>query len=148
MGFLLFNKDGNNTQKKNCGVYTADYLQNLYEGNDWINSKDALTFINITCIPSTHLMAAIHSLQEEEQLRTSQGKWIAIKTKQRDIQKLLTGNNKPIIFDAVDFISNSLELLSSQKVLIERDFKWVSSQRKSQPIDPSNNCINENQIFY
>ena len=147
VGIFTFQQRWEQYTEKTCGVYTADYLQNLYEDNDWINSKDVLTFINITCIPSTHLMAAIHSLQEDEQLRTSQGKWIAIKTKQRDIQKLLTGNNKPIIFDAVDFISNSLELLSSQKVLIERDFKWVSSQRKSQPIDPSNNCINENQIF-
>ena len=130
-----------------CGVYTAPYLQALYEDSEYLKSDDVLYFINVACIPSENIMEAIKALNEGEKLMSAGGKWIATKTKERQISKILMAEKPPIVLDEVSFILNQLQLLSNHSKLIERDFKWVSSQRKSEPIDPSNNIINKDQIF-
>jgi len=147
VGIFTFKERWEQYINETCGVYTAPYLQALYEDSEFLNSTESLYFINVACIPSENLMQAIKALKEGEKLMTAGGKWIATKTKERQISKILLAEKPPIVIEEVSFVLNQLQLLSNHTKLIERDFKWVSSQRKSEPIDPSNNVINKDQIF-
>ena len=147
VGIFTFKERWEQYTQETCGVYTAPYLQALYEDSEFISSTESLYFINVASIPSEGLMTAINALNEGEKLMTAGGKWIATKTKERVISKILLADKPPIVLEEVSFILNQLQLLSSHSKFIERDFKWVISQRKSEPIDPSNNVINKDQIF-
>jgi UDP-N-acetylglucosamine diphosphorylase/glucosamine-1-phosphate N-acetyltransferase len=146
-GIFTFKERWEQYTNETCGIYTAPYLQALYEDSEFLNSTESLYFINVACIPSEGLLKAINALDEGQKLMTAGGKWIATKTMERQISKILLAEKPPIVFEEVSFILNQLQLLSSHTKLIERDFKWVASQRKSEPIDPSNNVINKDQIF-
>ncbi len=76
-------------------------------------------------------MTAINTLKEGEKLMTAGGKWIATKTKERVISKILLADKTPIVLEEFCFVLNHLQLLSRHSKFIERDFKWVASQRKS-----------------
>ena len=147
VGIFSFKERWEQYTNDTCGVYTAPYLQALYEDSEFLKNEDVLYFINVACIPSEKLMEAIKALNEGEKLMTAGGKWIATKTKERQISKILMAEKPPIVMEEVSFVLNQLQLLSNHAKLIERDFKWVVSQRKSEPIDPSNNVINKDQIF-
>jgi UDP-N-acetylglucosamine diphosphorylase/glucosamine-1-phosphate N-acetyltransferase len=147
VGIFSFKERWEQYTHEACGVYTAPYLQALYEDSTFLKNEEVLYFINVACIPSEKLMDSINSLNEGEKLMTAGGKWIATKTKERQISKILIAEKPPIVIEEVSFVLNQLQLLSIHAKLIERDFKWVSSQRKSEPIDPSNNVINKDQIF-
>ena len=147
VGIFSFKERWEQYTNDTCGVYTAPYLQALYEDSEFLKNEEVLYFINVACIPSEKLMEAIKALKEGEKLMTAGGKWIATKTKERQISKILMAEKPPIVIEEVSFVLNQLQLLSNHAKLIERDFKWVTSQRKSEPIDPSNNVINKNQIF-
>jgi len=147
VGIFTFKERWEQYTQETCGVYTAPYLQALYEDSEFLSSTESLYFINVACIPSEDLLKAINNLNEGEKLMTAGGKWIATKTKERQISKILLAEKPPLVFEEVFLIINQLQLLSSHTKLIERDFKWVSNQRKSEPIDPSNNVINKDQIF-
>ena len=147
VGIFSFKERWEQYTNDTCGVYTAPYLQALYEDSEFLKNEEVLYFINVTCIPSEKLMEAIKALNEGEKLMTAGGKWIATKTKERQISKILMAEKPPILMEEVSFILNQLQLLSNHAKLIERDFKWVNSQRKSEPIDPSNKVINKDQIF-
>ena len=147
VGIFSFKERWEQYTHDTCGVYTAPYLQALYEDSEFLKNEEVLYFINVACIPSEKLMEAIKALKEGEKLMTAGGKWIATKTKERQISKILMAEKPPIVIEEVSFVLNQLQLLSNHAKLIERDFKWVTSQRKSEPIDPSNNVINKNQIF-
>ena len=147
VGIFTFKERWEQYTHETCGVYTVPYLQALYEDSEFLNSTESLYFINVACIPSEDLLKAINALDEGEKLMTAGGKWIATKTKERQISKILLAEKPPIVFEEVSLILNQLQFLSIHPKLIERDFKWVVSQRKSEPIDPSNNVINKDQIF-
>ena len=147
VGIFSFKERWEQYTNDTCGVYTAPYLQALYEDSEFLKNEEVLYFINVACIPSDKLMEAIKALNEGEKLMTAVGKWIATKTKDRQISKILMAEKPPIVMEEVSFVLNQLQLLSNHAKLIERDFKWVVSQRKSEPIDPSNNVINKDQIF-
>jgi len=147
VGIFSFKERWEQYTHDTCGVYTAPYLQALYEDSEFLKNEEVLYFINVACIPSEKLMEAIKALNEGEKLMTAGGKWIATKTKERQISKILMEEKPPIVIEEVSFVLNQLQLLSIHAKLIERDFKWVASQRKSEPIDPSNNVINKDQIF-
>jgi UDP-N-acetylglucosamine diphosphorylase/glucosamine-1-phosphate N-acetyltransferase len=147
VGIFSFKERWEQYTLETCGVYTAPYLQALYEDSEFLSTTKSLYFINVACIPSEKLMMAIKALNEGEKLMTAAGKWIATKSKERQISKILMAEKPPIVMEEVSFILNQLQLLSNHAKLIERDFKWVTSQRKSEPIDPSNNVINKDQIF-
>jgi len=147
VGIFSFKERWEQYTDDTCGVYTAPYLQALYEDSAFLKNEEVLYFINVACIPSEKLMEAIKALNEGEKLMTAGGKWIATKTKERQISKILMAEKPPIVIEEVSFVLNQLQLLSIHAKLIERDFKWVASQRKSEPIDPSNNVINKDQIF-
>jgi UDP-N-acetylglucosamine diphosphorylase/glucosamine-1-phosphate N-acetyltransferase len=147
VGIFTFKERWEQYTNETCGVYTAPYLQALYEDSEFLNATESLYFMNVACIPTEGLLKAINALDEGEKLMTAGGKWIATKTKERQISKILLAEKPPIVFEEVSLILNQLQILSSHSKLIERDFKWVASQRKSEPIDPSNNVINKDQIF-
>ena len=147
VGIFSFKERWEQYTNDTCGVYTAPYLQALYEDSEFLKNEEVLYFINVACIPSDKLMEAIKALNEGEKLMTAGGKWIATKTKERQISKILMAEKPPIVMEEVSFVLNQLQLLSNHAKLIERDFKWVVSQRKSESIDPSNNVINKDQIF-
>ena len=147
VGIFSFKERWEQYTNDTCGVYTAPYLQALYEDSEFLKNEEVLYFINVACIPSDKLMEAIKALNEGEKLMTAGGKWIATKTKERQISKILMAEKPPSVMEEVSFVLNQLQLLSNHAKLIERDFKWVVSQRKSEPIDTSNNVINKDQIF-
>jgi UDP-N-acetylglucosamine diphosphorylase/glucosamine-1-phosphate N-acetyltransferase len=147
VGIFSFKERWEQYTHDTCGVYTAPYLQALYEDSEFLKNEEVLYFINVACIPSEKLMESIKALNEGEKLMTAGGKWIATKTKERQISKILIAEKPPIVMEEVSFVLNQLQLLSNHAKLIERDFKWVVSQRKSEPIDTSNNVINKDQIF-
>ena len=147
VGIFSFKERWEQYTNDTCGVYTAPYLQALYEDSEFLKNEEVLYFINVACIPSDKLMEAIKALNEGEKLMTAGGKWIATKTKERQISKILMAEKPPIVMEEVSFVLNQLQLLSNHAKLIERDFKWIVSQRKSEPIDTSNNVINKDQIF-
>jgi len=147
VGIFTFKERWEQYTQENCGVFTAPYLQALYEDSAFLSSTESLYFINVACIPSEGLLKAIHALEEGEKLMTAGGKWIATKTKERTISKILMAEKPPIILEDVSFVLNQLQMLSIHSKLIERDFKWVTSHRNSEPIDSSNNVINKDNIF-
>ena len=133
--------------KETCSVYTAPYLQVLFEDNDFLKNEESLYFINITCIPNEELIAHINALKEGEKLMSATGKWIATKSKDRSFQKILLASLPPITYQEVDFVQDQIQLLSLHTKWIERDLHWVKAKRKSQPIDSSNKVVHPENIF-
>ena len=130
-----------------CGIYTANYLQILFEDSSFLKNEESLYFINITCLPSEELITQINNLKEGEKLMSVSGKWIATKSKERSFQKILLATYPPITFQEVSFIQDSFELLSLHAKWIERDLQWVKGKRKSQLLDSSNKVIHPEHIF-
>ncbi len=128
-------------------IYTVPYLQNLYDGNDFLTTSDSVYFINITCIPSEEIVAEIKSLKTGEKLISTSGKWIATKSEERSITKILLANYAPKTNNSASFVENAVHLIKLNTDFIQRDFNWVKSNRVSQKIDNSNRAINVNQIF-
>lgn len=129
------------------GVYTVKYLQTLYHESNFLKSNESLYFINCTCLPTIELIEQIKILQTGEKLINKDGKWIASKSNERHIQKILLPDLPPKIFNEVSFVTDALQLLSHHKTLIQHDFNWIISNRSSQPIDSTNRVLNESQIF-
>ncbi|MEI7588852.1 MAG: putative sugar nucleotidyl transferase [Chitinophagia bacterium] len=130
-----------------CGIYTAPYLQVLFDDNAFLKTEEALYFINITCLPNEPLIAQINALKEGEKLMSETGKWIATKSKERSFQQILLATFPPIIYNEVSFVQDQIHLLSLHAKWIERDLQWVKANRKSQPIDSSNKVVQPDQIF-
>lgn len=130
-----------------CGIFTADYLQVLFEDNSFLKNEESLFFINITCIPTQKVIEQIHLLKDGEKLMSDSGKWIATKSKERAFQKILLANLPPITYNEVAFIQDQLHLLSLHSKWIERDIEWIKSKKKSQPIDSSNKVVHPENIF-
>ncbi|MFM1755810.1 MAG: hypothetical protein RL621_725, partial [Bacteroidota bacterium] len=128
------------------GIYTADYLQVLYD-TTFLTSNESLTFINISIVPQLFLLEQIKCLQEGEKLITTTGKWIATKSKQRNIANILLAELPPIIVEEVDWVENSVDLLKKQAAFIRADFATVSQNRRSQKVNDTNRLINQDQIF-
>ncbi|MEY4459576.1 MAG: hypothetical protein RIT38_792, partial [Bacteroidota bacterium] len=88
-------------------VYTAAYLQNLYPST-FLNHEDEVVFINATCMPKHQLVESIKALKTGENLMNESGQWIASRTKERSLGKILLGDpsNKKTV--EADCISNAL----------------------------------------
>jgi hypothetical protein len=87
VGIFSFKERWEQYTLETCGVYTAPYLQALYEDSEFLSTTKSLYFINVACIPSEKLMMAIKALNEGEKLMTAAGKRFATKTKDRPIAK-------------------------------------------------------------
>ncbi len=130
-----------------CGVFTADHLQVLYDNSHFLQSNDSIFFINITCIPTNDVIAQIKLLQDDEKLMSASGKWIASKSSKRTIQAILLPDLKPVVFENVGFVNNAVHLLQVQSHFIQSDFNQIKKNRHSQPADLSNKCIQPESIF-
>ena len=128
------------------GIMTETYLQVLYPSS-FLSNNDLCFFINITAIPSKNLIDKISSLKEGEKLISSSGKWIATRTRQRSINQILLTEFAPLVFDEVEFIEHSVQLLQKHSSLIQFDISLATKGRSSQLLDKSNRVIGEENIF-
>ena len=147
VGIYTFKERWEQYLQEECGIYTASYLQTLYADSAFLDTQEAIYFINITCIPTNDLIQEINKLKEGEKLVSKTGKWVATKTKERTLSKILLANYPPIDVDEVGFINNAIQLLNLHKQFIQRDFDWIKSNFNSAKIDETNNVINREQVF-
>ena len=131
---------------QDAGIFTENYLQVLYDAS-FLSTNESLTFINVTIVPQNSLLDQIKGLQEGEKLITASGKWIATKTKERNITNILLAEMPPIIVENVEWVENSVDLLKRQAAFIRTDFAIVSQNRRSQKVNDTNRLIQEDQIF-
>ena len=129
-----------------AGIYTASYLQVLYQSS-FLNGNDLHTYINITIVPNDQLIGQIKGLKEGEKLISSSGKWIATKTKEKTIPKILLADLPPIAIEGVEWVENSIDLLKRHASFIRTDFKLATQNRLSQKVNDTNRLIQEDQIF-
>lgn len=129
-----------------AGIYTASYLQVLYPSS-FLNGNDLHTYINITIVPNDPLISQIKGLKEGEKLISSSGKWIATKTKEKTIPKILLADLPPIAIEGVEWVENSIDLLKRHACFIRSDFKLATQNRLSQKVNDTNRLIQEDQIF-
>mgnify|MGYP000352523538 FL=1 len=129
-----------------AGIYTSSYLQVLYPSS-FLNGNDLHTYINITIVPNDSLISQIKGLKEGEKLISSSGKWIATKTKEKTIPKILLADLPPIAIEGVEWVENSIDLLKRHASFIRSDFKLATQNRLSQKVNDTNRLIQEDQIF-
>jgi UDP-N-acetylglucosamine diphosphorylase/glucosamine-1-phosphate N-acetyltransferase len=147
VGIFTFKERWEQYLKEEAGVFTAQYLQHLYEENVCFNTEEPIWFINVTCIPTEDLIKAILALKPGEKLVSTSGKWIATKTTERSLPKILMAEFPPIDYSAVQFIQDAIHLLQIHRSLLLRDFDWVCSNRKSMTLDASNRVIHPENVF-
>ncbi|MEN9382391.1 MAG: hypothetical protein RI940_1274 [Bacteroidota bacterium] len=147
VGIYTFKERWEQYLQAECGIYTIAYLQILYADSAVLNTQDSLYFINTTCIPSPDLVAQINSLKDGEKLVSKSGKWIATKTNERLLPKILLANHPPINYDGANFINNAIHLLSLHKQFIQRDFEWVKKNSTSSVLESSNRIMAPENIF-
>lgn len=128
------------------GIYTASYLQVLYPSS-LLNGDELHTYINITIVPNDQLISQIKGLKEGEKLISSSGKWIATKTKEKTIPKILLADLPPIAIEGVEWVENSIDLLKRHASFIQSDFRLATQNRLSQKVNDTNRLIQEDQIF-
>ena len=128
------------------GIYTSSYLQVLYPSS-FLNGNDLHTYINITIVPNDQIISQIKGLKEGEKLISSSGKWIATKTKEKTIPKILLADLPPIAIEGVEWVENSIDLLKRHASFIRSDFKLATQNRLSQKVNDTNRLIQEDQIF-
>lgn len=146
-GIFTFQERWEQYLAADTGIYTAAYLQDLYGDNDFLNTTDSLFFINITCIPSAEIVAQINTLNIGEKLISNTGKWIATRSEDRLLSKILLADYAPITIDNVSFVNNAVHLIALNQSFIERDFNWVKANRTSIKLAESNRAINIENIF-
>jgi len=147
VGIFSFQERWEQYLKEAAGVFTANYLQILYPIYDVLKSDNYIYYINVSCIPNDNLVASIKALKEGEKLVSSTGKWIATKTKERSLPKILMAELPPIDFPDARFVNDAIQLLKLHTQFLNRDFDWIQSNRKSIQIDGSNRVINASQVF-
>jgi len=147
VGIYTFKERWEQYLQAECGIFTAAYLQVLYTDSAVLNTQESLYFINTTCIPSLDLIEQINNLKEGEKLVSKSGKWIATKTNERLISKILLANHPPINYEGANFINNAIHLLNLQKQFIQRDFDWVKKNNSTAALDSSNKLMAPENIF-
>jgi len=147
VGIFTFKERWEQYLNEETAVFTADYLQVLHPIKEIFDRDENLFFINVTCVPNENLVKQISQLKEGQKLTSTSGKWIATCSKERTISKILLASFPPIDYPNVQFITDPFHLLQLHSNFIKTDFEWVTKNRKSFTVDPTNNLINEKQIF-
>lgn len=129
-----------------CDVYTESYLQVLY-GSSFLNHSDEVIFINVTCIPDDRVKLFIGNLKAGENLINEDGKWIASKTKERSLGKILLGDPNLKTTVTANFIKNAMHLLQLNAAFIKTDFEVIQSKNTTAIADSSNRLICPENIF-
>jgi UDP-N-acetylglucosamine diphosphorylase/glucosamine-1-phosphate N-acetyltransferase len=146
VGIYSFQERWEQFLSEETAVFTAAYLQVLYPSL-LLTSTDQKLYINITAIPTTDLVNKMVSLKEGEKLISPSGKWIATSTKEIDLAKILLAEFPPIIFDDVEFVENSVQLLKRQAAFIQTDFEIATRNRTSAIINDTNRLVHKERIF-
>ena len=147
MGIYSFQERWEHLLNKETAIYTAPYLQKLYDNSDFLQNKEAAIFINVTCIPTTDLVEAILNLKIGEKIISKSGKWIATYSEDRTFEKILLGNFAPITFEKGEFVQDAIGMLQLHTKFIENDFTWVKNHVTGIKIDASNKVIQPENIF-
>jgi UDP-N-acetylglucosamine diphosphorylase/glucosamine-1-phosphate N-acetyltransferase len=129
-----------------CEVYTAPFLQDLYQGS-FLQHTEEVIFINAACIPDANLKSAVINLKLGEHLLDEDGKWIASKTKERSIGKILLGDPDLKTTIVAKFIKNTMHLLQLSAVFIKSDFEAIKANKSKAVADNSNRLICPENIF-
>jgi len=127
-------------------IYTVDYLQELYS-TDFLIQTEIVVYINPTCIPNLAIKEAILNLKNGENLIDEDGKWIAAKTIERDLGKILLGDPNLKTTIKADFIKDSMHLLKLNTDFIKLDFNTIIKEKKSAEVDPYTRLICPENIF-
>ena len=147
IGIYSFQERWEHLLNKETAIYTAPYLQKLYDNSDFLQNKEAAIFINVTCIPTTDLVEAILNLKLGEKIISKSGKWIATYSEDRTFEKILLGNFAPITFEKGEFVQDAIGMLQLHTKFIENDFTWVKKNVTGIKIDASNKVIQPENIF-
>lgn len=147
IGIYSFQERWEHLLDKETTIYTVPYLQKLYDNSDFLQNKEAAIFINVTCIPTPHLVGAILNLKLGEKLISKSGKWIATHSEDRSLEKILLANFAPITFEQVEFVQDAIGMLQLHTKFIENDFTWVKKHVTGIKIDTSNKVIQPENIF-
>ena len=147
IGIYSFQERWEHLLNKETAIYTAPYLQKLYDNSDFLQNKEAAIFINVTCIPTTDLVEAILNLKIGEKIISKSGKWIATYSEDRTFEKILLGNFAPITFEKGEFVQDAIGMLQLHTKFIENDFTWVKNHVTGIKIDASNKVIQPENIF-
>lgn len=127
-------------------VFTVDYLQELYS-TDFLNQPEYVVYINPTCIPNLAIKEAILNLKNGENLIDKDGKWIASKTIDRDLGKILLGDPNLKTTIEANFIKDAMHLLKLNSTFIKLDFNTISKDKKSAEVDSYSRLICPENIF-
>lgn len=127
-------------------VYTANYLQPLYT-SQFLNQSDTVLFINATCIPDETTINAVKNLHDGGLLMNEDGKWIATKSYEKSIGKILLGEPNLKTTIPARFIRNAMHLLQLNPSFIQLDFDHIKSNRITAKMDDSNRFIQPEHIF-
>lgn len=127
-------------------IYTVDYLQELYS-TDFLNQTEIVVYINPTCIPNSTIKEAILNLKNGENLIDEDGKWIASKTIERDLGKILLGDPNLKTTIKADFIKDAMHLLKLNSAFIKMDFNTITKDKKSTETDSFTRLICPENIF-
>lgn len=127
-------------------TFTVDYLSPLFPAN----VLDENLLINATVCPDTGLLEAIKGLGINEALVNGDNV-LALKADQTIAESFASGNmsgyvKKPYEADFVQ-VSHLWDIFSKNGVELEKDFKLITSGRKSQPLSSSNTVIGNGDIF-
>lgn len=147
IGIFSFQERWEHLLKNETAIYTAAYLQKLYQNSDFLQNKDAAVFINVTCIPTADLVATILQLKLGEKLISKSGKWIATHTEERTIEKILLANFAPITYEQAEFVDDAISMLQWHSKFIENDFSWAKANATTVKVDASNKVIQPENIF-
>ena len=147
MGIYSFQERWEHLLNKETAIYTAPYLQKLYDNSDFLQNKEAAIFINVTCIPTIELVDAIVNLKIGEKIISKSGKWIATYSEDRTFEKILLGIFAPITFEQGEFVQDAIGMLQLHTKFIENDFTWVKNHVTGIKIDTSNKVIQPENIF-
>lgn len=127
-------------------VFTVDYLQELYSTH-FLNQNEYVFYVNPTCIPNLSIKEAILNLKNGENLIDEDGKWIASKTIDRDLGKILLGDPNLKTTIEANFIKDAMHLLKLNTAFIKLDFNTISKDKKSAEVDSFSRLICPENIF-
>lgn len=127
-------------------VLTEGYLQELYP-SEALKQDDFVVFVNATCIPSAVVKSALLELKEGENLLDEDGKWIASKTKEREIGKILLGDPNFKTTVPAKFIKDAMHLLQLNSDFIKADFILSTKHKTSVLTDEYTRLICPENIF-
>lgn len=145
-GIFTIKEKWENHLQTNISYLTKDYLNQKYI----LKTSPENILINGSVFPNDDLIEKIGDLKNGEALLKNE-QLIALKCDQKEISGFNYNDHKkykPTEYQKDIIKINWLwEIFSLNGAAIESDFKWVTKNRKSQPISSTNNLLGKENIF-